>query len=200
MSRITFAGLAVYALWSAAALAQPPAGVQRVEGTVTTLSDSSITLAKADNSSATIALLPGRTVTVTAPIALDQIAPGSHVATANKTQPDGSGVSTEIRVFPPEMAPGDVNRVMNQADPATIMTNGRVATAVSTGSGRQLTVDYGSGSRQITVPPSVTVISNAAGTADMVKVGRKVTVATFPAAGDRPARQSITIAKAELAK
>jgi hypothetical protein len=160
---------------------------QRVNGTITALSDASVTLANADGTSATIALMPGRTVTLTAPITVDQIQPGSHVATANKTQADGSGVSTEIRVFPPEIAPADVNRIMDQADPATIMTNGRVATAVSSDGGRRLTVDYGTGSRQITVPPAITVVSNMPGTADMVKVGRKVTVATFPPAGERPA-------------
>ncbi len=49
----------------------------------------------------TVALLPGHTVNIMTPIDVSQIQPGSYVATANKTQPDGSGVSTELRVYPP---------------------------------------------------------------------------------------------------
>jgi methenyltetrahydromethanopterin cyclohydrolase len=81
-----------------------------------------------------------------------------------------------------------------------MMTNGKVATAVSVGGGRMLTVDYGSGSRQVKVPPEVQVISNMPGTLAMIRVGQKLSIATFPAMGERPARQMITIAKADLPK
>jgi hypothetical protein len=197
--RIALVGLAAMAL-SGLVQAQMPAQPQanRVEGKVSALSDSSLILTKADGETETIALLPNRTVTVTAPINVDQIQPDSYVATANKSQADGTGVSIEIRVFPKEMAPSDVNRVMD-AGAQTMMTNGRVARAVSIDGGRLLTVDYGAGSRQITVPPNVQVISNIPGNAAMVKVGTPVRVVTFPATVDRPARQTITVAKADMA-
>ncbi len=143
----------------AAVLAQPPAPPQRVEGTVSALTDSSLTVKKADGTSETVALLPGRTVNITAPIAVDQIQPGSYVATANKTQTDGSGVSTELRVYPATTGRVNVNRAMN-ADGDLMMTNGTVATAVSSDGGRVLTVDYGEGKRKITVPKTIQVVSN----------------------------------------
>ncbi len=94
------------------ALAQP-APPQRVEGTVSALTDTSMTIKKADGTSETVALLPTRNVNITAPIAVDQIQPGSYVATANKTQADGSGVSTELRVYPATTGRVNVNRAMN---------------------------------------------------------------------------------------
>ncbi len=143
--------------------------------------------------------MPTRTVTVTAPIAVDQIVPGSYVATANKTQPDGTGVSIEIRVYPPDSQHFDVNRAMD-ASGQTMMTNGKVATAISADGGRLLTVDYGTGTRQVKVPPEVAVISNTPGSPALVKPGVKLSVVTAPANADRPARQMILIAKADLPK
>jgi hypothetical protein len=195
MRSVLFACLAVAALHGGAAQAQMP-GMARLQGTVSAVSDSSLTLATAEGAK-TIALLPNRTVTITAPIAVDQIVPGSYVATANKSQPDGTGVSVEIRVYPPDSPRFDVNRAMD-ASGETMMTNGKVATAVSSDGGRLLTVDYGSGKRQIRVPPEITVISNTPGSAALVKVGVKLSIVNLPAMGERPAAQIITIAKADL--
>jgi hypothetical protein len=195
MRSVLFACLAVAALHGGAAQAQMP-GMARLQGTVSAVSDSSLTLATAEGAK-TIALLPNRTVTITAPIAVDQIVPGSYVATANKSQPDGTGVSVEIRVYPPDSPRFDVNRAMD-ASGETMMTNGKVATAVSSDGGRLLTVDYGSGKRQIRVPPEITVVSNTPGSPALVKVGVKLSIVSRPAMGDRPAAQIITIAKADL--
>jgi hypothetical protein len=199
MRNALIACLSIAALHSGIAIAQAPAGVQRLQGTVSAVSDTSLTLAAADGTSTTVVLQPTRTVTVTAPVAVDQIVPGSYVATANKTQADGTGVSVEIRVYPPDSPRFDVNRAMD-ASGQTMMTNGKVATAVSADGGRLLTVDYGNGTRQVKVPPEVTVISNMPGSPALVKPGVKLTIVTFPASADRPGRQMITIAKADLPK
>lgn len=174
-----------------------PAPPQRVEGTVSALTDTSMTLKKADGTSETVALIAGRNINITAPIAVDQIQPGSYVATANKTQPDGSGVSTELRVYPATTGRVNVNRAMN-ADGDLMMTNGTVATAVSADGGRMLTVDYGQGQRKIKVPTTLQVVSNTPGTADQVKVGEKLSIVTFSGQGGGPGGQIITIAKSDL--
>lgn len=199
MRHAWIACLSIAALHGSIASAQMPAGAQRAQGIVSAVSDTSLTIAAADGTSTIIALQPTRTVTVTAPIAVDRIVPGSYVATANKTQPDGSGVSIEIRVYPPDSPRFDVNRAMD-ASGQTMMTNGKVATAVSADGGRLLTVDYGTGTRQVKVPPEVTVIANTPASPALVKPGVKLSIVSFPASGDRPARQMITIAKADLPK
>ena len=197
MTRFAAAALALLAI-PAVAFAQPPAP-QRVEGSVSALADTSMTIRKADGTSETVTLVPGFTVNVTEPIAVDQIKPGSYVATANRTQADGTGVSQELRVYPGTTNRATVNRAMN-AEGDLMMTNGTVATAVSADGGRMLTVDYGQGQRKIKVPTSLQVISNTPGTPDMVKVGTKLSIVTFAAQGDRLGGQIITIAKGDLAK
>lgn len=198
MTRTMLLALAALLLPSAA-LAQPaplPAP-ERAEGTIAAITDASLTLTTADGAK-TIALLPGRTVNVVAPLAIDQIQPGSYVATANKTQADGSGVSTELRVYPPSTPRFNVNAAMD-ATGETMMTNGTVATAVASEGGRVLTVDYGGGSRKITVPPQVQVVSNTPAGPELLRAGLKVTVVTFAASGERPALQIFTIAQSDLA-
>lgn len=197
MNRWMLAVAAAVSLYAGQAAAQMPA-MQRLEGTVSAVTDKSLTLTQQDGSNTMVDLLPTVTVTVVEPITLDQIQPGSYVATANKTQPDGTGVSVEIRVFPPHTKRFDVNRAMDEA--GTMMTNGVVATVVSVDGGRRLTVDYGAGTRQITVPPGIPTTLNTPGTLDMVKPGIEVEVYTAQASGDRPARQGIRIMRGDPAK
>ena len=197
MNRLVWAVAAAVSLYAGQAGAQMP-GMQHLQGTVSAVTDKVLTLATADGASATVDLMANRSVTVVEPITIDQIQPGSYVATANKTQADGTGVSVEIRVFPPNTPRFDVNRAMDQS--GTMMTNGVVATAVSTDGGRRLTVDFGQGTRQITVPPGISITLNTPGSNDLVKPGIKLEIVTVPATADRPGRQFIKINKADLAK
>jgi len=196
MKRALLVAFSLLSLTSPAVLAQagPPRSVQ---GTVTAVSDSSLTITKADGQSETVTLLPNRKVNVTAPVAVDQIAPGSYVATANITQADGTGVSQELRVYPPGSPAINVNRPMD-ASGQLIMTNGTVNTVVKSDGGRVLTVNYGTGTRQILVKPELQVVLVSPGMLDMVKPGVKLSVATFRFAPDAPPTQIITIAKADL--
>jgi hypothetical protein len=188
---------AVLTLQASQAVAQAPTPPQRVAGIVSAVTDTTLTVTKADGSNATVDLLPNRTVTIIEPITVDQITPGSYVATANKTQPDGTGVSVEIRVFPPSTPRFDVNRAMD-ASGETMMTNGSVAKAVSVDGGQMLTIDYGNGTRQVKVPPGISITLNTPASPDVVKAGVKVDVSTTAPTADRPGRQSIRIAKADL--
>jgi hypothetical protein len=178
-----------------------PAPPQRLEGAVSALTDAGMTVKKADGTSETVKLLPNVSVNIVEPITVDQIKPGSYVATANKTQSDGSGISQELRVYPPATGAtiGTVNTAMN-AEGDLMMTNGTVATAVSADGGRMLTVDYGQGQRKIKVPATLQVVSNTPGTLDMIKVGTKLGVVTFAAQGPRLGGQIITIQKKDLVK
>jgi len=91
------------------------------------------------------------------------IKPGSFVATANVSQPDGSGVSKEFRVFAPALKGlGEGHGPMAGEAPGTMMTNGTVtAEVVSTPRGREMDVTYhgggGQGVRHVVLPPSVAI-------------------------------------------
>lgn len=91
------------------------------------------------------------------------IKPGSFVVTANVSQPDGSGVSKEFRVFAPALKGlGEGHSPMAGEAPGTMMTSGTVsAEVVSTPRGREMDVTYGGkggqGVRHIVLPAGVTI-------------------------------------------
>jgi hypothetical protein len=91
------------------------------------------------------------------------IKPGSFVATANVTQADGSGRSTEFRVFAPALRGlGEGHGPMAGEAPGTMMTNGTVsAEVVSTSRGREIDIAYGAhgaqGVRHVTIPTNVVI-------------------------------------------
>ncbi len=170
----------------------------RAEGTVTALSDTAITLLEANGVTETIALLPEFKVYVSKQISIEQIVPGSYVATANKEKPDGTGVSIEIRVSPPGTNGVNVNRVMDP-EAQTVMTNGTVSTVVKSVEGRVLQVNYGTGVRQITVPLDIPIIAMLPGDRSVIKVGSKTKVVNFAMSPDRPVQQFITVESEEKA-
>jgi hypothetical protein len=199
MKRVLLAALSAMTLYGTAAFGQaaPPGPPRPTTGTVTAVSDTSLTLSTADGKSETVELLSNKNINVTEPVAVDRIQPGSYVATANVTQPDGTGVSQELRVYPPGSPAFNVNRPMD-ATGQLIMTNGNVDKVVSSDGGRVLTVNYGTGTRQILVKPSLQVIAITPGTPAMLKPGVKLSIITLRFASDQPPAQIITIAKADL--
>lgn len=186
---------AALALAGAAHAQMPPGGmpkIERVMGTVTALSDTAITLAEAGGKTETIPLLPTWAVSVSKPITVEDIQPGSYLGTTNHPTGTGSGISTEVHVSPPGQGGPGVDFVMDAAANTT-MTNGTVSTVVKTDGGRALTVDYGHGVRTVTVPPGVPVVLNSPGSRDMVKVGAVVGVMTMTPTNGGPTRQVVRI-------
>lgn len=186
---LTFASLAVAVAAQAQTMAPPK--VERVEGVVTALTDSAITLAEAGGKTETIKLLPTWSVSVSKPISVEDIKPGSYLGTTNHAKPDGTGVSTEVHVSPPGGTGPGLDFLMDAAAQTT-MTNGVVTTVVKSEGGRVLTVNYGAGARRVTVPAGVPVVLNTTGDRSLVKVGSKVRLVNFTPAGGEP-RQFITV-------
>lgn len=149
---------------SATAPQAAQATTQRIGGEVTAVNAAQITLRGADGVSSTFTFAPDAWVIKTRPIQASEIHAGDFVATANTNNADGSGTSTELRVFPPGMHLGEGSYPMQE--PNTTMTNATVAQVTNVAGGRQLTVTYGAnagnnsaaGSRTITLPESVQVV------------------------------------------
>src|SRR5262249_23751529 len=141
--------------------AAPAAQPARIGGVVTAINGSQITEQAADGAINTFVVAPDAWVVKTRPIQASEIKAGDVVGTANTNNPDGTGTSTELRVFPPGMHLGEGSYPMQQ--PNTTMTNATVAQVTNVGGGRQLTVTYGAntqnnspaGARTITLPASV---------------------------------------------
>ncbi len=173
------------ALLAGSAMAQPPAAppaprLPPVTGTVTAVSDDSVTVKAADGKLVVLPLVRTWTVFITKPIDIENIKPGSFVATANTNIDEKSGKSIELRLFEPGSRAGEGSRPM--AAPNTTMTNGTVQTVKKGPGGRELDVTYPGGVRHIVVPPDVQVIGRTPAARDAVKPG--VTIAANTAKGD----------------
>jgi hypothetical protein len=151
-----------------AATAQPlapaAAAPTRIAGEVRGLTATSFDVVGQDNSTSVVMIGADSWIVKTRPIQASEIKAGDFVATANTNNSDGTGTSTELRVFPPGMHLGEGSYPMQA--PNTTMTNATVAQVTNVGGGRQLTVTYGAnaqnnspaGTRTITLPASVQVI------------------------------------------
>lgn len=192
--RQTLLALGLVAGFAASAAAQAPPAMNRLAGTVTAISATSITLKGADGKETQSALAPTWSVMVSAPVDLDAIKPGSFVATANLTQPNGDGRSIELRVFEPGVTVNAVNAPMQQ--PGQMMTNGTVSTVSKGEGGRELNVSVPGGVRKIVVPPEVQVMKVSSGDRALVKPGAEVTAILAPVEGGAPAVTRVTITKA----
>lgn len=158
-------------------LGQAQAQSSRVRGTVETVTADSLTVRDAQGTAIQMELAPNWRVSVVAPIGVDAIQPGSFIGTTNVVQPDGSGRSVEVHVFPPSMKPGEGDRVMDGAT-GTKMTNGTVGQVVRVADGSELDVTYPGGQRHIVVPPDVPIMSMMPGERDLVQPGTPVVVVT----------------------
>ncbi len=174
--------LAVSTVLSAAAIAAP----ERVRGTVTAVSPTSMTLHSADKD-VTIGLTDNTKYLKVVKASLDKVDKDSFIGTATK-EVGGKMIALEVVIFPPAMkGTGEghygwdrITDTTQSGSPATtsMMTNGTVssvqpggATANSTmtngtvsasdakGASRQITVTYKGGQQTILVPPTAPVVA-----------------------------------------
>jgi hypothetical protein len=156
--------------------AQPPAAPPApVRGAVQSIDGSTMTVAQA--SGPTVVMLDGNwTVTVLKKIDVSAIQAGSFIGTTNKDNPDGSGTSTEIHVFPPGVRLGEGHYPM--PGQSAMMTNGDVTTVVTGAKGHELDIKYngrgGSGTRHVVVPPGTPVVLFTQGDHSVIKPGAQV--------------------------
>jgi len=162
-------------------LGEAEAQSSRVRGIVETVTADSLTIRDSQATATQMQLAPDWRVSVVAPLSVDAIQPGSFIGTTNVVQPDGSGRSVEVHVFPPGVKPGEGDRVMDEAT-GTKMTNGTVGQVVRAAGGSELDVAYPGGQRHIVVPPEVPIMSMMPGQRDLVKPGTPVVVVTMAGA------------------
>ncbi|HWE47752.1 MAG TPA: hypothetical protein VG407_17155 [Caulobacteraceae bacterium] len=153
-------------------LAQPAAPAEApkpkgfaLEGKLISLDGMKLTVEGADGKPRSVMLTADTRLIRVSKISIDQIKPGSFVATANSAD---AGVSSELRVFaPPLNGLGEGSFPMQDGEN---MTNGTVNTVVTSAKGRELDVGYApkckdhldsprckSGTRHITVPADMVI-------------------------------------------
>jgi hypothetical protein len=137
------------------ALAQTPP--MHIRGQVQSVDGNTLVVAPKTGAPVTIKLAPNWLVVVVKPISVDAIQPGSFIGTTEVDEPDGSGQSLEVHVFPPGVKLGEGHYPWD-LQPHSMMTNGTVGTVKPGASGRELDVAFPSGTRHIVVPPNVPIV------------------------------------------
>ncbi|MCU1500400.1 MAG: hypothetical protein JWM47_4353 [Acidimicrobiales bacterium] len=176
---IAVAVAAAAALTATAGLAQP-AGTTMVRGKVASVEGDVVTVKGADKTYV-VHMAPNWAVQVLKPITMDGIKEGSFIGTAEMPQADGTGRSLEVHVFPPGVKMGEGHYGWD-LKPGSMMTNGTVGRVAKKGKGRQLEVNYTSGTRTIVVPPKTPIVEYGNGVKTQIKPG----VAVFIVARNGP--------------
>jgi hypothetical protein len=195
---------------SAGSSAASGGGGTPVRGTITTVTDTSLTVATATGSEQVRLVAPVH-VYARAASDLAHVTPNAFVGITSMAQPDGSERATEIHIFPEALrGTGEGSRMMEQTAggaPST-MTNGSVAPSrmtngsvsgsrmtngtVSTNGGTSYTIQYRGGTRTIVVPPGVTVTAIAP-TETKLAVGASVVVLAAPGPDGRPTASTVML-------
>jgi len=164
----------------------------RVRGVITAIDASKVIVQPKEGAPITVTLAPEWRVSVTKPVSVDQIVPGSFVGTTEVPQDDGTGRSLEVHVFPPGVKVGEGHYAWDLR-PGSMMTNGTVGKVVAGAHGRELEISYPNGQRKVTVPPSVPVVQIEPGKREQVKTGIAVFLIALSRADGSLVTSSISI-------
>jgi hypothetical protein len=175
--------------------------LERVRGTVKSISDTALVIRTTSGTDETVFLTGTTSYLTVAKSNLDHIDLGGYIGVATKSSGDKL-VALGVLVFPPAMkgaaeghfdwdpipdttlsgrattASAMTNGTVRAATPAktvtSTMTNGTVSSAGASGGGKQVTVTYQGGEQVVTVPSTAPVVTVAPGGKSDVVVGKAV--------------------------
>ena len=174
MIKRLIAGLAVAALASSAAYAQD-APIALTRGTLTTVSAASLEAKARNGSTIAIAMTADSKVLAATTASIGDVKPDSYIGVAAAPQPDGTLKALEVTIIDEKLrGMGDGHYGWDLTGGNT-MTNGAVG-SVQTANGRTLVVNYKGGSKTITVPDDVPVVSIAPADRSVLKAGERIVV------------------------
>lgn len=149
--------------------------VQRIRGTVASLSADTLVVKTTDGTDKTVTLAPKWSATAVVPSTMSAIKPGTFIGTA-ATGPDDHLVAREVVVFPPAMKGSGEGHYPWDLGPQSTMTNATVNGDVTETHGQELSLSYKGGESKVMVPPGIPVVTFAPGDRSMVVSGAKVFV------------------------
>ena len=165
---------AAFVIAATAALAQAPADMVRVRGTVQSVDGSMLTVKSRDGADLKIKLADNAVIrTVTGKTVAD-VKQGLFVGITAMPQPDGTQKAVEIHIFPEAArGTGEGHRPWDLM-PGSTMTNANVDSEVAISDGKKLVLKYKDGDKTFIVPDNIKVVMFAPGTAADVKPGAKI--------------------------
>ena len=177
MRRLLLAA-AVLSIAAAPAFAQT---VQRVRGTVKSLTGNTLLIDTREGSVATITLAPNFSVAAVIPATLADAKAGTFIGTA-ATGPKDKLRAVEVLIFPDAMKGTGEGHYPWDLVPESTMTNATIESEVTGSDGRELTVVAKGETLKVTVPPNAAIVTFEPGTPAMLTPGTHVFVGATKAA------------------
>lgn len=178
-----------------AASAQTPApGPARIRGTVNAVTTDGLDLTTRAGEKMHIVLPATFRVVSVIKAKISDIEAGSYIGSAAAPQPDGTLRALEVTVFPPTMKGAGQGSYAWDLGPTTSMTNGSVGKLEGT-NGRTMTVNYGTGEKQIVIPDDVPIVALALADRNVIVPGAHVIVNGTRAADGVITAGGVTVGK-----
>jgi hypothetical protein len=177
-------------------LAQTPAvKPERIRGEIVSLDGDTLKVHRRSGETVSIEVKPAVAVSAVRAIKLSEIKPGSFVGTAAMTGADGKLTATEVSVFPEAARGTGEGHYTWDFGRNSTMTNANVDAVVEGTSGRDLKLSYKGGSKTVTVPANVPVVTFAPATRSDLTQGKKVFVVATPAQPGAFVAQRVVVEK-----
>lgn len=158
----------------AAQATAPAAAPVRLRGTIVRVEDARITLKERGGEVLTLTLADSLNLQEVLPIDIAAIKPGAFIGTAAVARANGQLESLEVVVFPEAARGAGEGHYAWDLQPQSTMTNATVTELVSSPRGRELTLRYKDGTKQVVVPKGVPIVTFKPGDRALIKPGAKV--------------------------
>jgi len=160
---------------SAFAMAQAPANPPvRIRGTVEKIDGQNLTVKTRTGETMNVKLADNFMVMGVAKASLADVSSGKFIGTTTVGERDGALVALEVHIFPENMRGTGEGHCDWDLRPSSKMTNANVASVVSMGKDRVLTVQYKGGEKKVLVPESAAIVSFAPADRSELKPGAQI--------------------------
>ena len=169
------AGISLIAMTSAVWAQQGPP--VRVRGEIIKVEGNVLSVKSRTGENLTVKLAEPMRISAMVKSSLADIKEGTFIGVSAMPQPDGTQKAYGIHIFL-ESQKGVVADRFSEWDgrPGSTMTNANVATTVSGKDGQNILVKYKDGEKKVIVPPGTPIAKYVAGSAEDLKVGKKIFV------------------------
>ena len=170
---------AAFVVSATAALAQAPADMVRVRGTVQSVDGSMLTVKARDGADLKVKLADNAVIRTVVGKTVADVKQGLFVGITAMPQPDGTQKAIEVHIFPEaRRGAGEGHRPWDLV-PNSTMTNANVEQLVTAVEGPMLTMKYKDGEKKISVPNNAAIVQFVNGDKADLKPGAKVFVGAF---------------------
>ena len=172
-NRVLFAALSTAALISTTSFAEAPAPT-RIRGEIVGMDATTLTVHRRSGDTVKITIKPDQPINALKNIKLTDIKQGSFIGAATKTGVDGKLTAVEVVVFPEEARGTGEGHYAWDLLPGSMMTNANVDTVMQGVNGRTVKLSYKGGSKEVTVPEKVPVVTPIPAARTDLVAGKKV--------------------------